>query len=44
MDGSYENESGEGEENTIGNIGEDFEPAQGITESSDVSENVEQTL
>jgi len=29
---------------TIGNIGEDFEPAQGITESSDVSENVEQTL
>ena len=44
MDGSYENESGEGEENTIGNIGEDFEPAQGIAESSDVSENVEQTL
>ena len=44
VDGSYENESGEGEENTIGNIGEDFEPAQGITESSDVSENVEQTL
>lgn len=44
VDGSYESETGEGEENTIGNIGEDFEPAQGIAESSDVSENVEQTL